>query len=179
MLTKTIFLSYITSIFKVVTSFNTNKGFILIPTFFSLTWFLTISDELKGLILLGVLIIFDFITGILASSYIRKDNIKKGKEVSKRLIESSKLRLSGVKFYVYFSTIVLAWLMHHIWVLKNFEIWISEEPKGIVLIVIGFWCLVEIYSIVFENFKDMGIDVLSIFEKLKKIYNKFKTNNDS
>jgi hypothetical protein len=165
---------YILSINKPIFAFFSKESIILVPITISLSYFISISNELKGLLLLLFLMLFDFVTGIIASSFRRKKSIKEEKEVSKRLIESAKLKLSGVKFLLYFSTIFIALCFHHIFVLKDFNIWVSTENKGLVLIITGFWCLVELYSILFENFKDMGIDVLRIFDKIKEIYKKIK-----
>ena len=41
--------------------------------------------------------------------------------------------------------------------------------------VIGFWCIVESYSIFFENFKEMGIDVKLIVKRLTDLVTFFKT----
>ncbi len=170
-----IILQYIFSSTKLLYAFSTKKSLVLVPSTVYLSYFLTVSNEEKAIYLLLGLMILDFITGIGASKEIRRKLIKDNLPVPERLIESKKLRLSGVKFALYSSTILTAWAIHHIFIIKNFSIGISEKPAGIVLILTGFWCLVELYSILFENFKIMGIDVLSIFDKIKEIYIKIKS----
>jgi len=50
--------------------------------------------------------------------------------------------------------------------LKTFTLLVSDMKLNLVIGVIGFWCIVESYSIFFENFKKMGIDIKSTIKKI-------------
>jgi len=55
---------------------------------------------------------------------------------------------------------------------------ISDKELTITLICIGFCCIIELWSIIFENFKDMGFDVVKKFNAVvrgvKKIISETK-----
>lgn len=131
---------------------------LLIPTL-AIT---TQIDPAKAIYLLLFFIAIDFITGI-AGSYVewRKTDKKT------RLVSSEKLRKSGMKMSVYFFGILCCYGIEKIFLIKNFRFSIiSNHDFTISLVAIGFFITVEFYSIVFENFKKMGFDVLAIFKKI-------------
>lgn len=141
-----------------------------------------VIDAKLALLVLFVLMTLDFITGISASYVERKELIKtlKGAELENlkktNLISSQKLKMSGVKFALYMITTLLAFAIESIFFIKSFNLKFSEAELTVSVVVIFFWCCVEIYSIIFENFKKMGFDitakVLNIFKKYKSLKSK-------
>jgi len=143
----------------------------------------TINVQLALLILFSIMTI-DFITGIGGSYCIRRKQLKdfSGEDLKKlkegNLISSQKLRLSGVKFTFYMSTILVAYGIEVVFFIKSFKVSFTEADLTLSIIVILFWCFVELYSIIFENFKNMGFDVTArisnIFKKYKSLKSEIK-----
>jgi len=135
----------------------------------------------KALILLGCLFVADFITGILASWVEFKKSLPVLPGSGKRyVIQSAKLKLSGVKFIIYGLGSLIAAGIEWVFIAQEFEPHKALKKLTLTAIVIGFFCVIEIYSIVFENFKRMGFDVI---QEIKKIFKSgrdiYKTvNND-
>lgn len=135
--------------------------------FFSLLGmtFLFLTTSQKAAALLGLFFILDFITGILASwiEHTKSDSTtKKG-----YVIQSAKLRLSAVKFICYALGILCAWGIEMVFVLKRIPTGsISTQNLTFTTMVIAFFCVIEFYSIFFENIKRMGFDII---QKVKKI----------
>lgn len=166
----------------VLNSFFTIKGLVLVPLMIVGVRVI----DLKSIVylLLGLMVI-DFITGISASYYERKSKLKtfkdSGDEIeyailkSENLISSEKLKMSGVKFALYGVTSLVAHAIQNIFLIKNFNLNFTELDFTITIVVISFWCIVEFYSIVFENFKKMGFDVVKI---ALNIFNKYKSTKD-
>lgn len=147
--------------------FTKSTGVILvIPT-------ITISTQInptKAIMLLFGLFILDFITGILAS-YLEWKRTKS----TERLISSEKLRLSGAKVFTYLSTILVVYAIEKIFIDRTFQFQIiSNKNFTITSVSIAFFCAIEFYSIVFENMKKCGIDIMAQFYKLISVFNKFK-----
>ena len=140
--------------------------FILIPT-------VTVTSQIdpeKAIYLLLFFIVIDFITGI-AGSYVDWSKTDK----KERLISSEKLRKSGLKMSVYFFGILCCFGVEKIFIIKNFKLaLISDNHFTLSLVAIGFFITVEFYSIVFENFKKMGFDVLSKFRKIAGVFKETK-----
>jgi phage-related holin len=161
----------------VASALFSKKGFLLIPM---AVVSVTIKFEYTLKLLLWLMII-DFITGVLASYFERQKSKKIAtpeelvKITAKHLISSEKLKLSGVKFILYMSTTLTAYFIQNIFFIKSFNFGFSEANFTISIVVVSFWCIVEFYSIVFENFKRMGIDVLLVFFKM---FDKYKTTKD-
>ncbi|GLB47749.1 phage holin family protein [Neptunitalea lumnitzerae] len=127
----------------------------------------------KTIHLLLVLIVLDFITGICASFIEKKRAQRLNPELKNEiLLSSEKLRMTGVKFFLYGATILLAYYIEKIFLIKSFTFSFSSATFSLSIIVTGFWIVVEFYSVVFENFKRMGFDVI---EKTLNIVQKFKT----
>jgi len=148
-------------------SLCTNKGFFLMPI-----GAVALVVSLKAAIhLLVALMIFDFITGI-GASWCNKKKAEKADPTKekKQLISSEKLKLSGVKMFLYGSTIWIAYKIEQLFLIKTFTLDFSEKELTLTIGVIAFWCMVELFSIVFENFKDMGFDVFKIFSKIFHTY---------
>lgn len=116
---------------------------------------------------LGLLMLFDFITGI-GASYVEKKELEKTNPELKNenLISSKKLKLSLLKIIIYFGGILCAHGLETTFYFKPFEFSMLEKPVSISLLAIGFCCAIEFYSIFFENFKRMGIDILGILKKM-------------
>lgn len=154
--------------------FLTKKGFVLIPMAVTLPIVINLTASLK---VLFALMLLDFVTGIAASKIEKQKAEEENPELKKeRLISSDKLKKSGVKFFLYASTILLAYHIEKIFFIKSFSLSFSTAHITITVVVVAFWMVVELYSTVFENFKRMGFDVveraMSIIKNYKSTKNK-------
>jgi len=143
-----------------------------------------LTTPLKALILLGGLFIADFITGILASWVEFKRSLPVLPGSGKRyVIQSSKLRLSGVKFIVYGLGSLIAAGIEWVFIAQEFEPHKALKKLTLTALVIGFFCVIEIYSIVFENIKRMGFDIIQeirkIFKSGREIYKTVNKEDDN
>lgn len=121
----------------------------------------------KAIILLGILFIVDFITGIWASWIEFKKALPVVPGSGKRyVIQSSKLRLSAVKFGTYCIMILGGYGIEWVFVPGEFEPHTRLQKMTLTTIVIAFCCAIEFYSILFENVKRMGYDII---EKVKNM----------
>lgn len=122
----------------------------------------------KALILLGGLFVVDFITGIWACwiEYKKDWPIDQITGRRERLIKSAKLRLSAVKFGTYAIMILGAYGIEWVFILGEFEPHERLQKMTLATIVIAFCCVIEFYSIFFENVKRMGFDIV---QKVKNI----------
>lgn len=148
-------------------SLYSKKGFFLLPI-----GAVAVAVDLTSAIhLLIALMVFDFVTGI-GASWCNKKNYEKENPTmeKKQLISSEKLKLSGVKIMLYASTILLSYKIEEIFLIKTFTLEFSKKELTLTIGVIAFWCMVELFSIIFENFRDMGIDVFKIVGKIFKTY---------
>lgn len=153
------------------------KGISMLPALVMMPIILTTTQQ--AIAFLVLLMVFDFITGIGASISKKRKFEKENPEIEKiRLISSEKLRKSGVKFLLYSMTILSSYFMQAIFQLKNFTLIISNIQINLCIGVIGFWCIVELYSIFFENFKDMGIDIKLIIRKITNLVNFVKDKSN-
>jgi len=168
------FTPYFTKSIVVLKTLTTKKGLVLLPAVATLPFILTNTQ--KAIVVLIMLMIFDFITGI-GASYFKKIKSEKNNPSLKKqnLISSEKLKKSGVKFLLYSMTIFSSYFLGVIFQLKTFTIIVSNLEMNLCIGVIGFWCIVESYSIFFENFKEMGIDVKLIVKRLTDLVTFFKT----
>lgn len=154
-----------------------NKSLIL---FFCIP-ILVLTTSQKAVILLGLFFILDFITGILASWV---EFMKTNSNSEKRyLIQSSKLRLSAVKFICYALGILCAWGIEIVFVIKKIPSGsISTQNLTFTTVVIAFFCAIEFYSIFFENIKRMGFDIILKVKKISseswKLYKTIKNENN-
>lgn len=127
-----------------------------------------LTTTVKALYLLGALFVVDFITGIGASWVEFKKSLPVLPGSGKRyVIQSSKLKLSGVKFIIYGLGCLIAAGIEWVFIAQEFEPHKALKKLTLTAIVIGFFCAIEVYSIVFENFKRMGFDVI---QQIKKIF---------
>lgn len=168
MFTSINFAPYFTKSFLVIKTLTTKKGLVLIPAVVTLPFLLTNTQKAIGVLVM--LMIFDFVTGI-GASYFKKKKLEKSKPELKNqsLISSEKLKKSGVKFLLYSMTILCSYFLGVIFQLKTFKIIVSDLEMNLCIGVVGFWCVVECYSIFFENFKDMGVDIKLIVKKITSI----------
>lgn len=135
----------------------------------------------KALIALGAFFVLDFITGIWASYIEFYKNLppKKPNAPKRYVIKSRKLKLSAVKFIVYGLMLLVAHGIEWAFLPGEFQPHSSLSQMTITTIAAGFLCAIEIYSIVFENFKRMGFDVIAKFRKLKGAVKDFEFKDES
>lgn len=128
-----------------------------------------ITTTVKALYLLLLLMVADFFTGVIASYIEFKKSVPVTPGSGKRyVIQSSLLILSGVKFIIYGSASLIAAGIEWVFIAQEFEPHKALKKLTLTAIVIGFFCVVEVYSIVMENFKRMGFDVLEVVKKMFK-----------
>ncbi|WP_133509785.1 hypothetical protein [Flavobacterium chryseum] len=154
--------------------------------------------EKQVLLFLSALIIVDFVTGILVSFKIAKDEAKKkGKFATKEttqhgffarllfkikfyynVIESGRLRLSLLKMTMYMFAIIGAKTIQSMFKIKPFGFSFSDAEWTITIVIMCICCIFEIHSIVIENAKGLGYDlidkVFSVFKSYKDIKKEFK-----
>jgi phage-related holin len=131
---------------------------------------LTIPQQAGILLILSIIV--DFITGILAS-WIDYKKSKAFSDSSKYIIESAKLRLTAVKFTCYTIGILGAWGIETVFFIKKIPSgYIATENLTLTTVIIGFFCIIEIYSIFFENIKRMGFDVIQTIKNIVSISRK-------
>jgi hypothetical protein len=138
-----------------------------------------ISRPSKAILLLGFFLILDFITGIAANYFdVRKTSVKDDNIIKKYVIESSKLRLSIIKFITYGLALLIAYGIEWTFIADEFKTHLSIQKMTLTTIVTAFCCLIEVYSILFENIKRMGFDIIQkiedIITKGWKLYKIFK-----
>ncbi|PZR24451.1 MAG: hypothetical protein DI539_00300 [Flavobacterium psychrophilum] len=150
-----------------------------IETFISNPIIFTSSEQ--QIILLFLCIMLDFITGILASWTESKTNLDLS-QPKKYFIESAKLRLTVIKFVSYSLGILGAWGIETIFLIKKIPlVSISTKELTLTSYVVCFFCVIEIYSILFENIKRMGFDILQkskiIISEVWKFYKTLKNGS--
>lgn len=172
-----ILLSYASKGVTVGKALFSKKGLVLcLPLAMSLPVF---NQTHQALWFLFWLMVGDFGTGILASRVEKKklEEINPGLR-KQSLISSEKLKKSGYKILLYVSTILVVYQAQNTFKLKTFHLSFSELELSAFLITVLFWCVVEFYSIVFENFKKMGFDVLDKFNKMVDVFKAGKSKID-
>ncbi len=170
----TLLAPYAKKAFVVLKAFFVPKKavFLAIPTIIT---FKILPNTVYAGIFLFVLMIFDFVTGILVSKKIKREAEKINPLLKNELlVTSSGVKRSGIKFLLYSSTILMAWFLQNVLMLKPIKFPFSDLHFTITLVGVCVWILVEFYSIVFENFKKLGIDVLLVFSNIKKVYKEIK-----
>lgn len=175
---------------------STSKGAaVSIPTLALLASF---HLEKQVLLFLSVLIVIDFVTGILVSFKVAKDEAKKkGQFATKEttdhkfwtrllfkikfyynVIESGRLRLSLLKTTMYMFAIIGAKTIQSMFKLKPFSFSFSDAEWTLTIIILSICCVFEVHSIVMENVKKLGYDlidkVFSVFKTYKDIKKEFK-----
>lgn len=162
---------YFLKISVVAKALFSKKGIIIAtPVVISLP---VLTQLQESLWLLFWLMVLDFITGIIASWFEKKKAEKLNPDLKKEnLISSEKLKKSGFKTLLYICTIIAVFHAQKTFKLKTFQLSFSELDLSPGTVMIFFWCMVEFYSIVFENFKKMGFDVM---EKINNLIGVFKS----
>jgi len=128
-----------------------------------------LSTPQKALILLGVLFALDFATGIAASWVEFKKSLPVLPASGKRyVLQSSKLRLSAVKFVTYGMVVIVAYGLEWVFVMQEFEPSTKLQKMSLTTIAIAFCCAIEFYSIFFENTKRMGFDIIQKVKNISK-----------
>lgn len=117
-------------------------------------------------IILFIAICGDFVTGIIASWV----EFKKARHVTPTsgayLIQSSKWRMTVVKFVCYGLAVLIAYKIEGTFFKKDFSGSEHIKDMGFATVVTVFCTAIELYSIFFENFKRAGFDILA---KAKKV----------
>ncbi len=138
-----------------------------------------LSPPQQALIFLSLVITLDFATGLVASwmEFKKTGNKKTGQK--KYVIESAKLRLTAVKFICYSMGILSAQCIQTIFFIKRIPAGhIATKDLTLTTVIIGYFCVIEIYSIFFENIKRMGFDIIEktkvISNGICKLYNTIK-----
>lgn len=174
-----LFLPYVQKTPIILHALCSKKSIVLLPV---LALPLITTHEHILLFLFG-LVVFDFATGIAVSSSEKtkaeieaKNRSTKEYEIlkSQRLITSKKLKQTGVKVMLYISSLLVAYWFDSVLKIEHFHFRFSGVDYTVTLIVALWWVVVEIYSIFFENFKDLGFDILKVFTKMKEVYMQFK-----
>jgi hypothetical protein len=157
----------------VIQTLFSKKGLAMLP--FLITMPIILNTTQKAIGFLIILMICDFATGVGASISKERKYRKSNPNLPKRrIISSEKLRRSGVKFLLYSMTILTSFGLQIIFQLKTFSLSVSNLELTLTIGVIAFWCIVEFYSIFFENFKEMGIDIKLIVKKITSLITFFK-----
>jgi hypothetical protein len=148
-----------------------------------------------AILLLSLLMGLDMISGIMASYIEEKKEIKPLILISRNkmlndflyflntgiiykirvfinkfifVISSKKLKLLAVKILLYFGSILMVYLIETVFLIKKFNLSFSELKISLTISTIFFFCIIEFWSIFFENFKRMGIDLKKIILKFLK-----------
>lgn len=125
------------------------------------------SSENIALYRLTALSVFDFITGVGASYFEKKEAEKTNPKLKEQsLISSEKMKLSLLKTIIFGGGILCVKGVETAFFVKPIAFSMLEKPVSISLMAIGFCCSIEFYSIFFENFKRMGIDLVKIIKKM-------------
>lgn len=133
---------------------------------------ITLSDCQWGISLLFVLMLFDFVTGVLASWSLWK-NSKIESSFWQKGFTSVRIRESVVKSITYFLLIMCAYGIETIFKIKTFKAEsYTEHQITLTLAAIAIACAIEFYSIFFENLPKAGF---SIEVKVKAIFVKVKS----
>ena len=170
----TLFAPYIKKIALVWQAVFSKKGLVLIAPTLIMMPVLSLKQHIG--LFLGALMLFDFATGILVSKKLKEEAEKINPELKKEhLISSEGLKRTGVKFLLYFSTTMIALWSEKVLHIKTFHFDFAEIEFTITVVIMLWWITVETYSIVFENFKKLGFDVISIFTKIIDTYKSGKT----
>lgn len=169
----------------------TQKGLsITLPTMAGVA---ALSDVTKAWYLLLLVYSIDFVTGILGS-YTIQMNIEKTKDryikikESTRLVKilysieffvnnisSQKLRKSIIKAVGYTLFILLFWAVQEIFKIKTWTFDSFSHMEWNLTLMAQAGCIAsEIWSILFENLKKMGFDLISKITGISKTYKEIK-----
>ena len=182
---------YVAYLFKpflaLKTLFLTPKGLtIAIPTIAGVA---ALSNETKAWYLLLLVYGIDFITGVMASYHQNFKEEKKKKSYEKILnnnrlvrflfkfeffinnISSQKLRKSFIKAIGYILFILLFFAVQYTFKIKSWTFESISHIEWNLTLAAQASCIgAEIWSILFENLKGLGLDLVKIFTNMSKTY---------
>lgn len=160
---------------KLNTLLQTNSGKIFLLTGF--TFPLLNNIQLALLIFIGAYVA-DFGTGVYAS-YVEVKNGTKSRSKSGRVFNSKEARETLTKGIGYTLFILSALALEVVFFDKNIKLGdLSSKEFGLTELAIGFSTVIEMYSVLMENLKRAGWDILgqvkTISTSLSTIYTKIK-----
>jgi len=170
----TLIIPYLHKTIIVFKSLFSQKGIILIPALAISIPILSTKQHI-GLMLI-VLIIIDFLTGLAVSKRKKKKAEKLDTALKNKNLFQSKLFKdgTGVKLLLYSLTIFITYWAEYVLKIKTFNISISKIDLNGTLVILLIWVTVELYSIIFENIKDLGFDVLAVLKKIVAVFKSVK-----
>ena len=186
------YLNYLAKPFLAVkTLFLTPKGLtIALPTIAGVA---ALSNETKAWYFLLLVYGIDFITGVMASYHVNFKKEKEKKSYQKILesnllirilfkveffignISSQKLRKSFIKAVGYALFILLFYAVQHLFKIKTWTFESISNLEWNLTLAAQASCIgAEIWSILFENFKALGLDLVKIVTNMSKTYREVK-----
>ena len=154
-----------------------------IPTFAGIS---LLSTQRLAFYFLIAAFFVDFITGVIASFMERIKKEKLEQHIDKFTlkekiiyffdnISSDQMKRSIVKGIGYALFILCSYGIQHIFKIKPFTFSFSELTWDLPLLAVGGAIVIELWSILLENFKRMGFDIIKIglgmFTKVKEVKN--------
>ena len=181
----TLYLHYLAKPFIIIQEvITTPKGIAFaIPTFAGIS---LLSTQKLAFFFLIIAYLIDFITGIIASFMERIAEEKKEQKVESFTwkekviyffdnISSDQMKRSIVKGIAYSVFIMCSYGIQFIFKIKPFSFSFSELTWDLPLIAVAGAIVIELWSILLENFKRMGFDIIKIalgmFTKVKEVKN--------
>lgn len=152
-----------------------------IPTFAGIS---LLSTQRLAFYFLIAAFFVDFVTGVIASFMERIKEEKINQQVEKFSlkekiiyffdnISSDQMKRSIVKGIGYALFILCSYGIQHIFKIKPFTFSFSELTWDLPLLAVGGAIVIELWSILLENFKRMGFDIikilLNIFSRAKEV----------
>lgn len=136
---------------------------------------LSLTSLQMAIVLLFVMLILDYFTGVLGSYYTHKTE-KTGGNV---WFTSEKTKKSLVKTITYFVFILLTYGIHQVFEIRHFSFpSVTKMEISITLFSIAICCAIEFYSIFWENLPKAGMDIpkkiVSVVASFKDTFNKIK-----
>ena len=182
----TLYLHYLAKPFLIIQEvFTTPKGLAFaIPTLGTIS---LLSTQRLAFYFLVIAYIVDFITGVVASFIERLKEEKKEQQVDSFTwkekvvyffdnVSSDQMKRSIVKGIAYSVFIMCSYGIQFIFKIKPFSFSFSELVWDLPLIAVAGAIVIELWSILLENFKRMGFDIIKIglgmFSKTKEIKDK-------
>lgn len=179
----TLYLHYLAKPFLIIQEvFTTPKGLVfVIPTLGTIS---LLSTQKLAFYFLVIAYIVDFITGIVASFIERLKEEKKEQQVESFTwkekvvyffdnVSSDQMKRSIVKGIAYSVFILCSYGIQFIFKIKPFSFSFSELTWDLPLIAVAGAIVIELWSILLENFKRMGFDIIKIalgmFSKVKEV----------
>ena len=179
----TLYLHYLVKPFIVIQEILlTPKGIAFaIPTFAGIS---LLSTQKLAFGFLFITYLLDFVTGVIASFMERIKEEKINQQVEKFSlkekiiyffdnISSDQMRRSIVKGIGYALFILCSYGIQHIFKIKPFTFSFSHLVWDLPLLAVGGAIVIELWSILLENFKRMGFDIvkilLNMFSRAKEV----------